>query len=35
MIEAGIVMGEIFNIIFQEIDEQAFSVLGTIPGTVF
>lgn len=35
MIEGGIVMGELFNNIFEELDPDSFSVLTNIPGTVF
>ena len=35
MIESGIVMTEVFNQLFVDLDEQSFKVLGSIPGTVF
>lgn len=35
MIEAGIVMGDIFNTLLMELDEQASEKLGGIPGVVF
>jgi hypothetical protein len=35
MIEAGIVMGDVFNFLLSKLDEDAFAILGNIPGVVF
>lgn len=35
MIEAAIVMGDVFNWMFEKIDKQSYEIFGQIPGTVF
>jgi len=35
MIEAGILMGDLFNFLFEELDPESFQILQKIPGTVF
>lgn len=35
MIETGIVMTDLFNLLFRELDPILYEELGTIPGTVF
>lgn len=35
MMEAAIVMGDVFNSLFQTIDPKSYDILGNIPGTIF